>query len=404
MRTNVPRPSRCRTRIDELGSELELRTRRFSAGQGCAVLFIGGWLTGWSAGCVMLLGHVKADPSLMNVLFAIPFITAWFAVSGVLVGLLFGHQRLRLDSQGLDYEFRALVPLRRRHIPREELKQAVAAIGRATSQSNAWACLRIETAGKPVNFGSDLDHDELHWLVQRVNQQLDRLKPRRSRIRDRSSDAEPPQDEPQRSASGAETLTLASRPLVAPSDCRYALESDFDELRFVWAGRWSLATIGGATFLNLFWNGIVSVFVLELVRDFQWLMFFFLIPFEAIGLAMFGAWVLALAAPACRERWTFGREEIAHRRSLFGLGWTRRYCAEPFDRIELHDRSTLSGASQQAAVIDMTDSGGDYLLSFISRDQRIVVQIKSLTEGEARWIADQVLRARPKWFQSMRRR
>ncbi|HWB07958.1 MAG TPA: hypothetical protein VG826_01850 [Pirellulales bacterium] len=40
---------------------------------------------------------------------AILFITAWFAVSGVLVGLLLGHQRLRLEPQGLDREFRAIV-------------------------------------------------------------------------------------------------------------------------------------------------------------------------------------------------------------------------------------------------------------------------------------------------------
>ena len=396
IRTKAPRPSRCRTRIDELGSRLELRSARLSAGHGCAVAFIAAWQAGWSAGCVMLLANAAADPSPMNVLIAIPFVTAWFVISGVLASLLFGYQRLRLDPQGLHYEFHAVVPLRRRHVPLEQLKQAVPAIGRATSQSSAWACLRIETVGKPVDFGSDLDPEELHWLVQRVNQRLDGLKPRRIIIGDRSLDAESLQDERQRPESGAETLVLAARPLVPLSDCRYMLESDIEELRFVRAGRRSLATIGGLTFINLFWNGIVSVFVLEFVRDFRWLMFFF--PFEAIGLAMFGAWVLALAAPAWRERWRFGRDEIAHRWSLFGLSWTRRYRTEPFDRIELNMRSTLSGASRQSAVSVLTETGGDYLLSFISRDERIALQIKSLTEGEARWIADQVLRARPECF------
>ena len=150
-------------------------------------------------------------------------------------------------------------------------------------------------------------------------------------------------------------------------------------------------------------SSIVSVFVLELRRDFQWFLFFFLIPFEVIGLAMFGAWFLALAAPGCRERWRFGWDEVRHRRSLFGIGWTRRYRAEPLSRIELEKRSASSGAGANPGRIGLTDSGGDYFLSFVSRDERIAFQIKGLTEGEARWIADKVLRAHPEWFPGTRR-
>ena len=149
-------------------------------------------------------------------------------------------------------------------------------------------------------------------------------------------------------------------------------------------------------------SSIVSVFVLELRRDFQWFLFFFLIPFEVIGLAMFGAWFLALAAPGCRERWRFGWDEVQHRRSLFGIGWTRRYRAGPLSRIELEKRPASSGARANHGRLNLTDSGGDYLLSFVSRDEGIAFQIKGLTEGEARWIADNVLRAHPEWFRGAR--
>lgn len=403
--TAVPRPARCRTRIEESGGQLELRSRQFSAAQFGIAAFLALWLTAWSAACCFLLGHVAADPSLENILFAIPFIAAWFAVSAILFSLVFGRKVLRIDSQGLTYEFRAMAPLKRTHLRLEEVKRAVVTTGIADSESGRPStCLQIETTGRPVEFGCDLNREELHWLAQRVNEQLDAVRPKRKLFAERSEDSESPADEPQRSATGAEILVAARRPLPTPSECRFALTDDFEELRFVSAGRWSLAAIGGATFINLFWNGIVSVFVLELTRDFQWLMFFFLIPFEGIGLLMFFAWVFALGAPAYRERWTFGRNEISHRRSFFGLGWTRRYAVDPLDRIELQAGSAPAGATKPPALVNMADSGGEFHLSLISRDQEIVLQIKDLTEGEARWMADQILRARPKWFWGASRR
>lgn len=61
----------------------------------------------------------------------------------------------------------------------------------------------------------------------------------------------------------------------------------------------------GMLFVALFWNGIVSVFVWQLVLSFQrgspeWFLAIFLIPFELIGLALIGGFfwsVLALANP-----------------------------------------------------------------------------------------------------------
>lgn len=388
--TRVPRPARCHTQIGEFGRQLELRSPRFFQGKGCAAGFLGVWLIGWSAGCSMIVALVCADPTLLNVVFAIPFITAWFVAGGALIGILFGRHWLRIDPQGLDYRFCAIIPLRRRHVPLDELKRAISA-------DQTQSCMRIETAGKPVDFGCNLSPEELRWLIQRVNDHIDGLRPEQGFRPDSSSRADVTSPEPQRTTYAAEILTVASRPVAPPSDCRFALD-DFEELRFEWVGRWSLAALVGTTFINLFWNGIVGVFVLQLISDFQWFLFFFLIPFEVIGLAMFGAWILAVAAPGCRERWCFGWEWIRHRRSVFGVGWTRRYRAERLNRIELENRPASSGTAANPAMIDLTDSGGDYLLSFVSCDEGIAFQVTGLTEGEARWIADKVLRAHPKWF------
>jgi hypothetical protein len=67
---------------------------------------------------------------------------------------------------------------------------------------------------------------------------------------------------------------------------------------------------GACLFFALFWNGIVSVFVWQIVKSFQrgnpdWFQTLFMIPFVLVGigaLVMSGYFALALANPRCRLR------------------------------------------------------------------------------------------------------
>ncbi len=108
-------------------------------------------------------------------------------------------------------------------------------------------------------------------------------------------------------------------------------------------GRFSLAGLLGALFINLFWNGIVSVFLMALFgfgpegpQQFGigwWGMFLFLIPFEAIGLVMVVALFAVLLEPVHWTTWRFNRDEIALRDSWLGIGRTRRYDASSVTRV-----------------------------------------------------------------------
>lgn len=69
-----------------------------------------------------------------------------------------------------------------------------------------------------------------------------------------------------------------------------------------------LGKLAGIVFIALFWNGIVSVFLFQVVKGFQrghpeWFLTIFLIPFVLIGLTLIGAigyFALAFFNPRCR--------------------------------------------------------------------------------------------------------
>src|SRR5215472_16383167 len=92
-------PSR-QVRLEEVNGELELsyRPRRWGEA-GCLSL----WLTGWSAGCIMLLRQLLLHPSFFNILVAIPFLASWAFVFGLLIWMFFGAERVRLGFEGLEY-------------------------------------------------------------------------------------------------------------------------------------------------------------------------------------------------------------------------------------------------------------------------------------------------------------
>ncbi|MFN3653247.1 MAG: hypothetical protein ACK47B_27000 [Armatimonadota bacterium] len=96
-----------------------------------------------------------------------------------------------------------------------------------------------------------------------------------------------------------------------------------------------LASAAGLLFINLFWNGIVGVFVAVgagstggsyegpgLMRPGAIGYWLFLTPFVAIGLAMFAGLVWTVFG---REEWRLRRNRVEHRKWLPGWSRTREY-------------------------------------------------------------------------------
>ena len=69
------RPRRLRTAFERSGERLCLSCRNPQWARGCFMVL---WLTGWTVGCVFLVGLVIREPQLFHFLFAVPFWASWF--------------------------------------------------------------------------------------------------------------------------------------------------------------------------------------------------------------------------------------------------------------------------------------------------------------------------------------
>jgi len=131
-------------------------------------------------------------------------------------------------------------------------------------------------------------------------------------------------------------------------------------------------------------------------------MSFFLIPHEVIGLCFGAAWLLALTAPVWRLTWTFGEREITRRvrasdadAIVFDIGWNKRFDVHPPVRMELRTKPKEKRPRSLWPLLCHPE--GEFTLSFLGEKNRQLLAINGLTEGDARWIADMLLRAFPSW-------
>jgi len=103
------------------------------------------------------------------------------------------------------------------------------------------------------------------------------------------------------------------KPLGVPSPAAMASASGGGPLTLK-PGSSPLAKFGGIVAIALFWNGIVAVFLIDLLDGFargrpDWFMAVFLTPFVAIGIGFLGAiiyFAMALTNPRCRLHLTPG--------------------------------------------------------------------------------------------------
>jgi hypothetical protein len=396
-------------RVDRSGQELSVY---YSPRNWARGIFLTVFLIGWSSGCVMMVGQALAGGGVFMWVFATPFLAAWWFVAWALHQALFTWERLHVGPNGLVHEQRGVLGVSRRKLPLSEVRSLAPALTKGTDEQGPQNYLLIRTVGRPVEFAKGVSDGEVLWLAELLQSHCSVL----------CGGAEPmggesPQDEGEEETNAAESdatesdesaaeekaevsrieiLEPAERPLEPPSDCRFVLRHGFDGEHFERRGQWSLAGIVGATLINAFWNGIVGVVVWQLVQQFQWFLFFFLIPFELVGLVLITVWVAALFAPAFLNVWSFGGYEIVRRTSFFGLGGSKRYPVTSLDRIELRERAPTPAVN--SPQVDLARRLGDFSLSFVTRDEQELVEITGLTEGEARWMADVVYRNFSMWF------
>ncbi len=406
------RPERLSVRWEQSGDRLWLVHRNRGRGGGC---FLTLWLIGWTVGCVFLAGMVIRDPKLLHFLFAVPFWASWVFVFALVLRSFFQREQFLLDREGAVFLRRVFVPLCRREVPLSEIKQ-FAEYSRVTDSENGTRSygLEMQTVGQPLKFAEGLEEPERNWLLYTINEHLANLRlvyggaQPAAATQDSACEVAPDRPPDVTESFGVRAASRSTALCQPPSDAGWQRVDDFDSIAFTQRGRLSLVALFGLLFVNLFWNGIVGVFVLQLfdnqaMQPLQgvewWGLAVFLIPFEVIGLLMFATLIAMLLEPVRRTTWRFGRSDIECRLTWFGLGRCWNYMVADLQRIDLHAGKSSGEQSQSPAQAMRNMRGqGSYRLSFVDKSNREVCSVKGLTEGEARWVADVVRRERPVWF------
>ena len=404
-------PQQRRVRLERFGDRLELRCHSPERAGGCFLVL---WLTGWTVGCVFLAGAVLRAQQLFLLVFAVPFWASWFFVFFLLLKMFFQREHFVLDRGGAEFVQRVILPIAKRFVPMEEIRGFEVYSTVVDSESNRTASgIELLTMGRSLRFAEGVSSVECDWLAYQLNDHLGQLRVPRAGgtggLGDQAGTATANEGAVQ--LWPGETVTAAPWPMEPPSDSRWTRADGFDEFTFAQRGRLSWTAAGLLLFVNLFWNGIVSVFVMVLAglapgeQGMQgaawWGLFFFLIPFEAIGLAMFLGLLAVLLEPLRRTSWTFTRQSIERRSKWLGIGPTRTWWVRQLDRLQLCREEPPSRASL-GSLSGLPAGTGDgspvCRLVLIDKENREFCSLRGLTLGEARWIADTVLRERAAWF------
>jgi hypothetical protein len=402
------RPNVLTVEFYEQADALMIRKRR----GGGPWAFLLHWRVGWTVGCVFLLVNTFKDPSIGNLAFGLPFWASWLLVAGTLIWMLFGRETLFLGADEAVFERKAFVRFSSRVVPREEIQVFRECRSAHTDNDERLLGIEMLTLGKSLRFAFRLPDGERAWLIDQLNQFLTTSSPHREVP---GSQAAPSLQEskgnasPERTLGPTEVLSYERTLAAPPTDCSWRLADDSVAYVLWQQGRVNVGQLAGLLFVNLFWNGIFSVFVMFLfglmplnnapVGWEWWGLLVFLIPFEVVGLAMFAGLILMVLEPWRRTSWQFGEESIVRQSRWPFFRWTRSWIMPRLDRLELR-RLNPSGRHSQRFSESIGDPTGtlSFALALISSDNVDVCEIKSLTEGEARWMARIILKRRSRWF------
>ena len=328
-------------------------------------LFMTVWLSGWSAGCGMMLRGLVVDFSWFLLLFSIPFFAGWFFGVSTWLSSLFGRERLILEKDYLEIESSVLVPVKRKRIPYEEI------LAIKLTHLEGLSTINIESTGKPLTFGSGHKVRVLEELREYLLKEV----PIANRV-----------NEPDL----AEDPVRFQRRTVKPESSQWQLEvaNDRNGTEFVNRGAFEFgATIVFLGFA-LFWNGIVGVFVFKVIQAWRGLgdqpasvgETLFLIPFVLIGIVIFLLLLFTLLEPFRKTVYGFSSREMYRQSGYFGFSrtkiWPVMLGVTMESECKFEDDPSISG-------------GTNYLLRFVQENEKLV-EIGELTLAEACWIATEI--------------
>jgi hypothetical protein len=333
----IEQPATTQMRVEETPEGMRVTLQSRGVGRWFAAAFLGAWLAGWAAGEFFAgsflvrivggflglsrpLGDLAGAGALGVGLFLLVWLAFWtfggVAALFTLARLIAGADVLTLAPDGWTIWQGIGRWGRRRVVDPDTIREVRVRRGGGP--------LLAETPSGTITlttYGAETDRQ---WLAERLRSSLGLPPP--------SSPASP---DPDAYRAPATVPVDPSSPSSMPSGFQIAPMPDGTTSITPTLAR-RAGQMGCTLFLALFWNGVVSVFVLAglgaiavnvegpggAMAPGQWGYWLFLTPFIAVGLGFLAAFGWA----ACgREEWrvTIGSLEVI--RSLPGRTWTRRY-------------------------------------------------------------------------------
>ena len=313
------------------------------------------WFTGWSFGCAMLLGELLKQFTWFTLLFSTPFFVGWIAGAAGLLSTVFGRQQINLAKDRLEFVQHVIVPISRTEVLYKEIS------GIKVDTADDSSRLTVQSSGKDLTISQHASPKQHEALRDFLYEQI------------------PPIEKPDNSNSPEKSLVAMKRP-VCPVDCEWYFEESFKrETKLANQGSWVLGFILTLLGVNLFWNGIVSVFVVKAITvGADWFELLFLTPFVLIGLVMAATLLIGIFDPFRKVSYTFSDREIEWSFKYFGIGRMKTW--------ELAGPVTIGVALERDEFPDEYSDGTDYKLVF-TNDSTKKMEIDSLSLAEAEWIA-----------------
>ncbi len=290
----------------------------------------------------------------------------------------FSRERLRLDSQGLDYLRVNLLVRKKRSIPLAEIESvsqySIMVTDHSGARPNTYTkkChpeygLEIETLGLPLRFSQGRDQDAVGRLQERIEGRLRELNP----------------DWVNASWCDDREVLDASRVLSQPpSDSKIFCRREWDHTEFTRrvSADW-FTTLLAASVIGIVTLCIVFTRVFGKLDEFSLL---YTIPGGLACLVLVLPWISLMLS---RRRWVVRPGEITTMIPCFGLGRSHTTEVEWLDRIELRRISTSAWKRWLRYGLGYGEGVPGFELAFVDLNMNVTAVLGPLTEGEARWMA-----------------
>ena len=424
------RPAKMLTRVVESPDNT---TFRIDAKAGAVSLFLMLWLAGWSVGCVTLVTQAITKMDWKMALFAVPFVGAWFLVAGLMFNMWRGYESLTVSKAGLDHERGSVFGKKSRHLNFAELRSIDVVTTTHSDEDSTYQRHRIDitTSSLPMSFAQDsmnmtrITLAEADWLKNEIlmavglyggQEAFDRLLgaavPTKSDQVAPASDASPASNFVPPDLTGSPIANTSTTPL------RFRVIEAPDALLIEQPYAWSISKMVTVLLFGAFWNGVVGVFVTQLVSGqppggMWWFLLVFLIPFELVGLLLIVGFIGELLGPVRKQVWEISSDRLVQRSCVAMFGWTTPIDAASITTVRRQD-ITLTGLSKFAGKVGGAEAQalakaqalqdlkklGPYELAFLDAADKPMLTIPFLTELEADAI-ERALRSRvPRWYEN----